>query len=286
MVDNSDGPIERLVNGGIRISTEKGIEWLSNDEVRALEAKGEMTRTSSLIPDLNAPESTTGGLIKGTAQFVTGMLGANRLLGAFGAPARVGGLARAAKTSGAAALASATAFGPHEERLSNLVERFPALRNPVTRYLAASPDDSAAEGRFKNALEGLGIGALTDGFVKAVKVAGAARRARTLGPGTAPAEFAREAPSGTAATQPGAVRETAGPLPSEASLAVDVQDAPPAAYSSAGPQRARAANVNLDHLDAPDAVKAAISETANRFAGQIHEARRGSISEASVRELA
>jgi hypothetical protein len=63
---------------------------------------------------------------------------------------------------------------PHEERLSNLIQEFDILENPVTEFLAASPDDSAALGRFKNALEGIGFDlALAGTFaagVKAVKL--------------------------------------------------------------------------------------------------------------------
>jgi hypothetical protein len=55
------------------------------------------------------------------------------------------------------ALAGSVVLDPHEDRLSNLVHQYPALRNPITRYLAADPKDSAAEGRFKNAMEGIGL---------------------------------------------------------------------------------------------------------------------------------
>lgn len=55
-----------------------------------------------------------------------------------------------------AATVGAVAFDPHEERLANLIEGGP-LSNPVTRYLAADPTDSAAEGRMKAALESIGL---------------------------------------------------------------------------------------------------------------------------------
>jgi hypothetical protein len=56
------------------------------------------------------------------------------------------------------------AFDGQEERLSNLIQQFPELQNPVTEYLAADPDDNEAMGRVKNVLEGvlvgLGVGAV------------------------------------------------------------------------------------------------------------------------------
>jgi len=57
------------------------------------------------------------------------------------------------------------AFDGQEERLSNLIQQFPELQNPITEYLAADPDDNEAMGRVKNVLEGvlvgLGVGAVS-----------------------------------------------------------------------------------------------------------------------------
>jgi hypothetical protein len=64
----------------------------------------------------------------------------------------------------------ATVFDPQQERLSNLIEQYPSLQNPVSNYLAASPDDSDAEGRLKSALEGIGMDlALVGAFALGVK---------------------------------------------------------------------------------------------------------------------
>src|SRR5262249_51471335 len=43
------------------------------------------------------------------------------------------------------------------------VQSYPALQNPITNYLASKPDDSAAEGRLKNALEGVVMDATLTG---------------------------------------------------------------------------------------------------------------------------
>ena len=62
------------------------------------------------------------------------------------------------------------AFDAQEERLSNLIQAFPSVANPVTEYLAADGDDAELEGRFKNTLEGLGItGAMAGSFALALK---------------------------------------------------------------------------------------------------------------------
>ncbi|MBC9129956.1 hypothetical protein FcAc13_01375 [Frischella sp. Ac13] len=61
-------------------------------------------------------------------------------------------------------------FNPHEERLSNLIQQFPELANPVTEYLQAKPDDNAAEGRLKNSLEGLLIGSLAEPLTRSLRL--------------------------------------------------------------------------------------------------------------------
>lgn len=101
-------------------------------------------------------ESMVNAVASGISQFAVGMLGAGKIM----APLKIaqkGLKAKAAFEVTRGAAAGAVVIDPHEERLSNLVEQFPVLSSPVTRYLAASPDDSDAEGRFKNALEGIGM---------------------------------------------------------------------------------------------------------------------------------
>lgn len=90
-------------------------------------------------------------------------------------------LAAAPKTveSVKAAIAGATAFDPHEERLSNLIQDTP-LANPVNAWLAADPSDSAAEGRVKSALESIGLDATIVGvFMGSTRIWKALRQGDT-----------------------------------------------------------------------------------------------------------
>ena len=122
-------------------------------------------------------DSTVNSLTKSVSQFATGMVGAGKLLGPIKAVQKLktgGKAARFAYETGRGALTGAVVIDPHEERLSNLIESHEALRNPVTEYLAADPADSAAEGRLKNALEGIGMDLALAGVfamsIKAVKM--------------------------------------------------------------------------------------------------------------------
>ncbi len=139
-----------------------------------------------------------GGLASGIGQFTVAMVG----LGKVGALARalpwVGSAATAvegvkggtaALEAGKAALAGAIAFDPHEERLSNLIQDTP-LANPFTEWLSAKPEDTAAMGRLKAAMESIGmdaaiIGTFTGGlkiwkYLKQGKMAEASRAVSQL----------------------------------------------------------------------------------------------------------
>ncbi|MBO6814557.1 MAG: hypothetical protein JJ891_06840 [Rhizobiaceae bacterium] len=114
-------------------------------------------------------DSTVNALSSGISQFATGILGAGKLM----APLKIAQRGKKARIAGEVvkgAAAGAVVIDPHEDRLSNLIEQYPELSNPVTSFLAADPSDSAAEGRFKNALEGIGMDlAIVGTFTMAAK---------------------------------------------------------------------------------------------------------------------
>lgn len=141
-----------------------------------------------------------GGLVEGITNFAAGFVPAVGVLGKAGRIAGVVDLTRkaqftaraagrvgrarlisAGRAAAAGALADFAVFDAHEERLSNLLGEFPTLANPVTEFLAASPEDTQAEGRLKNALEGLFVGTVVDVFAWGLRGVRAARRARAQG---------------------------------------------------------------------------------------------------------
>jgi hypothetical protein len=113
------------------------------------------------LPDLNKPKSVTGQFATSISQFVTGMVGAGKLLQGVGVAKKIAGAGKAVRVGaevGKASAVGAVAFDPMGPRLSDLVENhLPVLSNPVTRYLMSDPTDSRAEGRLKNALESIGM---------------------------------------------------------------------------------------------------------------------------------
>ena len=88
-------------------------------------------------------ETMAGSAVEGITQFAAGFIPGMWGLGHLG---KIGKVAQTAdkfskttrtyaKIAGASAIADATVFDAHEERLSNLIQEFPALQNPITEYL-------------------------------------------------------------------------------------------------------------------------------------------------------
>ena len=113
------------------------------------------------------PETVTGSLIRGITQFTTGFIGAGKITKPIKVIRKAGGFTKASLHG---AMADAVIFDPQEGRLADLIESNPSLQNPVTTYLKSDPNDSRAEGRFKNAIEGFGLGFAIEGLFRTVKI--------------------------------------------------------------------------------------------------------------------
>lgn len=75
------------------------------------------------------------------------------------ATTKVGAISQfVAKNAAIGGLAEQFSFSPYESRLSNLVESFPTLANPITEYLQATDQDSEDKARMKMFFEGGLIG--------------------------------------------------------------------------------------------------------------------------------
>lgn len=261
--------------------------------------------------EVASPTTTTGGLVKGVAQFLTGLALTRRTLGGFGLPTSVAGPIGYAYSAAQGAAANFAAFDPHQNRLSNLIEKFPALSNPVTQYLQSNPGDSAAEGRFKNALEGLGLGMLTDGFMKGVKMlAGMANTKSAItspqpatepqglgenafrdlgdthpdaplvsdqpfqGPPATQAPIGGRTPLGNMLRQQHAEDVTRGMTPEE--VLAGQKPEPPVTSTAEGATREPAKNyINFAKIEAPEDVENVMQTLADRFKGNVDSARRG-----------
>lgn len=132
-------------------------------------------------------DSLANSLVAGISQFGIGMLGVGKLAAAAEAVPVAGEAISAAGSaigrwaeSGKAATVGATFFDPHSANVANIVQKVPALANPVTQFLASSPDDGDALGRVKNAMASIGLDAAVTGvFAAGMKVVKAMRSGDT-----------------------------------------------------------------------------------------------------------
>ena len=258
-------------------------QWLrENTPVGALPKGPELQIT---LPPVREAKGAVEGVVRSGAQFLTGFIPLFRA-------ARGAGLAAGVAGAAAGVATDVAVFDPHDPRISNLInDMAPALRTPVTEYLAAKPGDSQAEGRFKNALEGLALGGVADGIFRAVK---AVKHARALKPEELK-QAAREAvtsEAGYVATgkpAPAAPTPTVTPRP-----VVDVKRAATPeemkAFLEADPTAIvvgdRALKIGWEQLGDQQGLEDVINRTTQVFRGQIEAARRGKISDADLRTLA
>lgn len=119
------------------------------------------------------PKTWLGSLTSGLTQFALGFVPAlgyaGDIAGGLGLADEAGELTAAGKWAAhtlAAGGADFTDFDGHSQRLSNLIQQFPALQNPITDFLQAKDNDSWATARIKSVLEGFGVGQLTGLLMK------------------------------------------------------------------------------------------------------------------------
>ncbi len=126
---------------------------------------------------ITPPQTFIGRAAEPLAEFGVGFLPMSKALGATQIFQRLSTqapkLASLAKATIASIGADVLTVDPLAERLSNVIEEYPKLANPVTAYLKAEPDDSYAEAKFKTTLEdillGLGFEGLSELMFRTIK---------------------------------------------------------------------------------------------------------------------
>ena len=149
----------------LTIPVEKGSALDVNPAAELSKAAGEIAEA---IP---RPTTMTGGIVEFAGQWMSGSKVAKTVSTALGVPAKwytniVRDMA-----------AGSVAMDPKADRLSNIIQE--VAPNPLTEFLQARPDDTAAEGRLKNALEVGGLGLTVEGVMKGFRLLKASREVKT-----------------------------------------------------------------------------------------------------------
>ncbi|WP_246765342.1 hypothetical protein [Aminobacter sp. SR38] len=162
--------MQQSIGGGMAKAVFEAKDFLVGEPAEA--DKSPMRRSIEAADRALDRKSAGYGLASGVSQLAVGLIGAGKLMAPLKATQKFqqgGKFAASAFEVGRGTVAGGIVLDPHEERLSNLIESFPDLQNPVTAFLAAAPDDTPAEGRFKNALESIGADLALLGAVKVIK---------------------------------------------------------------------------------------------------------------------
>lgn len=170
--------LERMVPlGGTEIDVgmfppRAGFKLLSPEE---LARKREEQEGLAQLPQIAPAETLEGGVVRAVTQFLVPFAAAGRAIGGLQGATKLGTIGRS-MTAGA--MADFLAFDPHEERLANLLNEVPVLKDIVPDWLNAEEDDSELEGRLKNTIEGAGLGVLSEGLFKGLRLLRSARKLR------------------------------------------------------------------------------------------------------------
>jgi hypothetical protein len=182
------------LKAGIRDAGEETLQVGKKLADYAIETAGDVTgygwegfedNSKRILPQVLRPTGMAGKFTEDLTQFTTGFLGVGKFIrplkgigwiaGGKKAQSVTGGII---KTTQQSAVATALVSNPYEDRLSNFIQEYPHLENPITEYLQADPEDTYAEGKLKAGLEDLplslgveygmrGIMTIARGFKKA-----------------------------------------------------------------------------------------------------------------------
>lgn len=158
------------------------------------------------------PESEVRGhqIVRGVTQFLAPFAAVSKI-------PKIAAMGNLAKGAVAGAITDFMAFDGADANLSDFIQSYPELQNPVTEYLADKKNSSEIEGRMKNAIAGVVPGVMVDAVFAGVR----ALKGRN---GLKAIEAAAE----------GGAKEFKGSLPETTITASPVDGAPPTIGDIAG----------------------------------------------------
>ena len=176
----SDLAEEKIPLGGLAFGSdaENGvIQYLNADEYKKKiggdlqEDEGLFGTVAEAMPESGEAEGVTGNLARGVSQFVTGFIGGGRLLKGLGWATGANKGLNVTRSFVQGGIADFAVFDEHEARMADfIVEAIPAADNAFFEYLQADENDTFAEGKFKNVLEGMMLGGVAEILFKSIRM--------------------------------------------------------------------------------------------------------------------
>lgn len=167
----------------------KSLGRLTNDLYGAIAGKG-FTDDSTFDNSIHT-KTWVGALTSGITQFALAFVPAVGIAGRVGEA--VGITSKLATSLAGGALADFAGFSEKQGRLSDLLNQVPAIKDSALTFLASKPDDSWAEARLKNAIEGLGVGVASHVLFEGLKGMRGMMAAKTAGDAAGFAKASAEA---------------------------------------------------------------------------------------------
>lgn len=166
-VSRNLGEIPGAVVGGVESAIKNSVGWAIDPLANWLNEN-----VADLSYTRDDPKTMTGQFTKGVTEFLTGFIPALKGMRAAGVTDKIVG------PMAAGAIADFAVRDPASGRLADLWKQFDLPQNILTEYLSSKPEDTEAEARFKNALEGMGLGVLAEGVFLGARMIKAARGVR------------------------------------------------------------------------------------------------------------
>lgn len=152
--------LQNTYNFGVEVA-----DWIENKigKTNLIDASQDsVTIADSFFPK---PEGPAAKMTQGIAQFMTLFVPGTGIVKGMSKAKDVGMVGSAV----AGFASDVLAFKGNEGRISDALKEIPILGNFAISYLVSKPEDTELEGRFKNGIEGIGLGVAAEGFIKGMK---------------------------------------------------------------------------------------------------------------------
>ena len=263
------GGINEAVVNALKIA-DPLVEWLEKNVA-------ELPRYD--VPTVDPARTVTGNVVREGARFLTGFVPAFKALKGIG-------LGASAASIGGGAVSEAVTANPTEDGLSNLIQGVPELKNPVTEFLAANPDDPEALNRLRKGIEGAGFGLIAEGVGHGIRaVAKSVGKGKVVDP-----TLEMKAKYGEVKDADFAILgDVNKPLVSAQKIDKALkatEGVEPQALKEVGEAGGEKIFVNFARIETADDVKKMIGKAADLFSKDIDKARRGIQSHEATSQLA
>ena len=187
----SDLAEENIPLGGIAFGSDASngiIEYLNPEEYKKKiggdlqKDEGIFQAAADVLPESGEASGVAGGITREVSKFVTGFVGGGTVLKSLGWARGASTGLNVTRSFVQGGIADFAVFDEHEERLADFIaNRFPEIDNDFLEYMQADENDTFAEGKFKNVLEGVMLGGVAELLFKTVRMSKGVRNLLSKG---------------------------------------------------------------------------------------------------------